>query len=91
MSQFYDRMCNIIKRILERVLAPVPTTSPGALSAALGGKHDTVDAGGSEGFVGGVDFGNVTGGWEGEIFEWPEFLDWGQEAWMEVLEEANFV
>lgn len=98
LSEFYDRMCNIIKRILHRVLTPVvavgassahvsrqgePPPAKEQQDSALGASRDS-----------GINLANTGTAIEGltDILDWPDFsLDWNQESWMEVLEGSNFL
>ena len=97
MSKFYDRMCNIIKRILERVLTPLaidtssasvplqPQTEERQNSAAIGDGIAGFGELDAENIGIGVDVGLE------DILDWPDFPDWNQESWMEVLEGSNFL
>ena len=92
MSAFYERMCSIIKRILDRVLAP-----GAAMAADAPPMRPTIDqnlatGGVSPGFAG-LDFTNLGSTVESlpDILEWPEFWNWNQESWMDSMEESNFL
>jgi hypothetical protein len=99
LSKYYDRMCNIVKRILDRVLTPVVAgdTSSAPLSRQRvppSPAEEQQDSGTGASQVSGMDSANTGTAIEGltDILEWPDFsLDWNQESWMEVLEGSNFL
>ena len=96
MSRFYDRVCNIITRILERVLTPVTvdTSSAAVQQRPLPEEQQNSTAmGDGDPSFAESEIGNARASVDrglGDVSDWPGSLDWNQESWMEVLEGSNF-
>ena len=94
MSTFHNRMCNIIKRILDRVLTPVVVDASSGPSVRQPEEQEESAMGASSLGFGLESLATTVTGVEGrltDLLDWPECLDWDQESWMEVLEGSNFL
>jgi hypothetical protein len=89
MHKLCDRMSNIIKRILDRVLSPPPVAA--SAPAAQGSETEQEGVGVCTNDGGWQPFSNGEMGAESYpgMLEWTDLLDWNQEVWMDVMEGSN--